>query len=432
MATTKTKKRWKRTRQTLTSTDFGLPNGIKPSQSYLGPVVSWDDTVSYGDGYPDWKQRIKEVRNATTTLVGSRSVLRLRPFEYTYSVPEYRYHVSGTTRYNGVPSSVSTSLEAQALAECKQKFAAKARDKLRTFGGGVAAAELYETVRMLASPTKRLRKEVDSLLQQLLQIKKQERRLVRGVLQSPRGNGRTLLEGRHLTSVRNAIADTWLEWSFGVKPLLSDIQDAYKALQQIQNGERRESIKIKATVEKKSHVFGTTPVSPDLIPGIPHYMRGYEDDISTCQVTIRAAWRLDGAGDIPIPTIVGVDLSSLAPTVWEAIPWSFLVDYFTDVGSAIDACSVRLVNFGWCNYTVRNSREYRLGRLHALHVQGASVTVFCPFGYVASGRKYTVTRHRDLPEISPYIPNLQLPGLGSPKWLNIAALLNGIAALKRG
>lgn len=57
---------------------------------------------------------------------------------------------------------------------------------------------------------------------------------------------------------------------------------------------------------------------------------------------------------------LGLDLSSFAPTVWEVIPYSFVADYFTNIGDMIDAASFPRSTLSWVAKTIVLTKERKL------------------------------------------------------------------------
>jgi hypothetical protein len=108
------------------------------------------------------------------------------------------------------------------------------------------------------------------------------------------------------------------------------------------------------------------------------------------------------------------------PTAWELIPYSFLVDYFTNISTIIDAWSFINGNLAWAYKTERS--EIRT------HNKFAGLSVDSP-GKIASfnvGDTVWVERTVQRRNLSSLIPNFgfRLPGFGSRKALNIATLVH--------
>jgi hypothetical protein len=125
--------------------------------------------------------------------------------------------------------------------------------------------------------------------------------------------------------------------------------------------------------------------------------------------------------------LLGYDPASFLPTVWELIPYSFLIDYFTNIGEIIEGWSSLLTRLAWCNRTVRRSYVRTLSS----HADLSSIQKFNPsvnsVSFVPS--EGVITKSHVLREKfeGTRVPDfvLKVPGMGSLKWLNIAALIAG-------
>lgn len=399
-----------------TSYDQRIPGSeLKWTRQYQADVLRVASKTT-GDNIPDFRAKISRGDNATTSLVGRQYRLRRDLVSASGFIPaagpgrpyEAAFSLSGKPTHPFFPpNSVDETLVAKATSAAQTAFAKQVRKKTQNFSGGVFAGELMETVRMLASPAKGLRKEVGNLLDVARRNKKLD---------------------RNLASTRRFVADTWLEWSFGVKPLINDVNDAANAFERMSNGRCIDLIRCTATGTAEG--FLDDGLYEWAVPsGSPFTMRSRADRTDRCEVTYRGAIRSSNpSGEMPLPVQFGLDLSSVLPTAWELIPWSFFVDYFTNVGDAIDAWSMRFIHFSWINRTVRNSRDLRAVSMHI--VAPSNYVLTGVRGGRVSGKTTTVDRQVTTNEFSPDLM-LRLPGFGT-KWINIAALLNGIADLKRG
>jgi hypothetical protein len=126
------------------------------------------------------------------------------------------------------------------------------------------------------------------------------------------------------------------------------------------------------------------------------------------------------------PEQLGLSWSNLLPTVWELIPYSFLVDYFTNVGSVIDGISTGVVSLAWgCRSEVRESLSRistELARVSLDTNPGQGRWSGNVHGAGLIGQNRYVNR-QSVNVISLGIGDFQfkLPGV-STKWLNIGAL----------
>jgi hypothetical protein len=116
---------------------------------------------------------------------------------------------------------------------------------------------------------------------------------------------------------------------------------------------------------------------------------------------------------------LGFTLSEFVPTVWELIPYSFLVDYFTNFGEVVSAVSYPRSNFRWImKWTITDRKD----ELLAPWMEPGSN----PLGKnKAIGDPCSVVTRQIVraPYYGSLIPDFrfEIPGL-SMKWLNLAAL----------
>jgi hypothetical protein len=133
----------------------------------------------------------------------------------------------------------------------------------------------------------------------------------------------------------------WLENSFGWQPLLNDISDAYKAYKRFTTPVH--TVKISAGAKKRWDLsstlsgFGKTGATAQLDQGC--YFRNrrsvyFESHIVRYKGALRARLDCPQWGDT---SLFGFNPKEFIPAAWELLPWSFLVDYFTNIGDILDA-----------------------------------------------------------------------------------------------
>jgi hypothetical protein len=129
------------------------------------------------------------------------------------------------------------------------------------------------------------------------------------------------------------------------------------------------------------------------------------------------------------PALLGFDLASWAPTAWELIPYSFLIDYFSNIGDIILGWSSLGTKFSWVNKTtVRYYEKISMTQPHPQWQKAGTdwdsgaieILSYAPAKVVIQKRSVSRNKYEGL-----LIPDLdfEIPGLGSLKWLNIAALI---------
>lgn len=281
------------------------------------------------------------------------------------------------------------------------KFLQKCRSSQRLFQGGVFLGELRETLNMIARPGAALRQGIGAYL---AEAKKVARR-------------------NHYTDRGRLLTKTWLEYSYGWRPLFRDIDAGMEAL---------------ATV---NHTI------PDIVVGLardtvanPPYYRTTGGGGS---VLGTALFREQWTGSVRYLGCVawesknkarewespkwGLTLSDFVPTVWNLIPYSFIVDYFSNVGDVLDASSYGKVNLRWGVKSVRLNSSVQMGRqLTSFNGLGPTespigASINCTLSQLA---KWSFQRTL-LDSVSVGLNDLQLkvPGVGDwRKWANLAAL----------
>lgn len=362
--------------------------------------------VKSGGSNPHWKDQIRSVTQAgtgyarQTTLGGFVSGKVSGTFHPAGTYDERRdYHeLSGQFQVGpGVPDlpDIST-LQIQA----KLKFIQKARSMIRLFQGGVFLGELRETLQMIIRPASALRRRVSLYSSSAKKAFRRER--------TPPSRAR-------------ALSGTWLEHSYGWRPFFRDIDEGMEALSDTnhlvpQILAATESDVWKSASQDVSFSGPGVFISGDLVFQPEH----------TGRVRYLGCVAWESLPPRDWQSKWGVTLSDFAPTVWELIPYSFLVDYFSNVGAVIDASSFGTVSLRWgiCS-AVAESRIY----LTKQSARWNSSSVSEPASASASLGLSPLSQwrfNRSLVEkLEAGIADVrgQMPGVGDwRKWANMAAL----------
>jgi hypothetical protein len=301
---------------------------------------------------------------------------------------------------SGDPSSIS---ETKADAEAAGRFHRNLRSKLTAFEGGVFVGELAQTLSMIRNPAKGLRGLVDEFRTAASAVR---RRALR-----PRGSTIDFVK-----SVNGHLADLWLEYQFGWKPLLHDIDGGCHALALINTGQSLHTGRITA-----SYTDLSSP-STSVVPNSESFANWIYTltSINNCLVVYRGAIRADALDPkLMEARLLGFDPSSFLPTAWELVPYSFLIDYFSNIGDIILGWSQIGVQLSWSNKTVKKFiAQTTVSSPHP----GQTPTSFSPAKFVTT--KSVVSRQKYEGVSTPGF-TLRVPGSGSLRWLNIAALIAG-------
>lgn len=412
MANKSTKQSWRpRTvgRKTVIAT------GVETVTSFSREIVA-TDTVSTGPNLHDWFQRIVDGRDATTSLTGTR-------YSYRSGIAEWRadsasptvtenYFVQGDIWKNELspPTTYDGALAAKALSECQIKFTKKVRSRTQGWAGGVFAGELVTTARMLASPARALHETLPDLVRRAKFLRKD----------SIRASTKSLRRAL----ARNA-RDLWLTYSFGVKPLLGDIEDAAVAFDRLATGRS----------QRDKLVITSSSVASSLISGNPHATYAAHENFPTGfnstlirrdSVSARLRGRVlsrNPSGEMPAMVHLGLDISSVLPTGWELVPYSFLIDYFSNLGDVLDAWSIRFIEFAFLVQTLKSVGSRSFENTNCASINKAGTGRFYSVNVIRrpSARLIRVERKSVQPIFSPQVA-VKLPGFPSTKWINMAAL----------
>ncbi len=380
--------------------------------------MKWTNSVLYSPNIVGWKGLIAAGIGVSTSMDGVRGSYRqghgtATTNWYTHQTQNgsYESYASGALHqqslYNpyALPSGGLTSPVNEARSRAQIDFTKHFRKKTQTFSSGIFMGELGEAVRMLASPAKAVREGITTLWKDAKRIH--------------RGRGVT---SKSIRAYQDAIAGAWLEWVYGVKPSIHDLDDACRSFRQMAQGRTFDIIRING--------FGGSVVASEgfetFSPGTPGFSANANWRCSSTvkklvTVDIKGAWKnRNPNSDMPLPMIFGTGIMDIVPTAYELMPWSFFLDYFTNLGGVLDAWQMRFVEFAWLNETVRQEHEMIIRSPGNFHDTLNEVDYKCSMT-ATHVKRWDVSRAKIDSRFSPIIL-VKAPGLGDTKWLNIAAL----------
>lgn len=382
--------------------------GIKQSTSYisydatrkLGSVITPDTQRvelkewREGNESPRWKTIINEGGNATTVLDAYRETASNSAGFWTGTQDGTTICESkkqGILGYKPVAQTVPDSLVAKAKADATAKAYKIINKMLSTFSGQIFAGELKETKNLLLNPFK-----------QSVEL------------------ARALVRARN---VGKEAAESWLQFQFGIKPLLSDIDAICTLLNE----------EVERVHRLGFRTYGAADSSTSSLSSSMQDIYGFYQDVETreslkAEHIIRFAISrafLDSANKHRTDWRASFNsLADVPMTAWELTPWSFLADYFVNISDIIQAAVTVTSGLTYMsNSTIRTYEYTQTGS--TMKVRSARWIVTANVPRVFTYQKRSV--HRDGAPLG--IPPLvfSLPG-DNIKYLNIAAL---IASFKR-
>lgn len=411
-----------------------VQNGVQIYSSQQFRTLSGTRT---GENVADWRKKIKRGESAASPY----SLDMYRYLERTPGEASAVYnpvpvpndpHNQITQYWSGFGSAPPATLshisgnhneaEAMALSQLYRKI----DSELSALNSAAVVAEFGDVIRQFGHPFKAIVRLTERRINLLAKARK----------------GLSGTEAQKRQKFEKIVADTYLEYAFGLAPLISDTRKIAEALSkfnhessdEFQNDEftghfpRRSKVtgsgtttKVTSTVDDPSIISSSYLVYKTTTRKVTEYRVRYTVGLNSSQV---AAYGTNAR----LIQILGFDPAKWVPAVWEAVPWSFLVDYFSNVGDILQAGATNTSGVTWISKAVTTRTT-----LHAYSIIDSTLTYnrIMAFGAYSgggggSGGSYVLLRTtfvRTVPaQLS--IPSLTvtLP-VDAVKYVNMAALL---------
>lgn len=317
-----------------------------PSHNFvttLGGAVTLCVRTRTGESVKDYKTLIKQQKNATSNMSGTFDTLDLtsahRTFKHrflnfgqitpdptdVYEVKQIgvlgpNYAFQNPTIGLGVASNRATIA-----------FLKNARKVQSEFSSPIFLGELKETLQMIRRPAQGLRNLLGNYLNGVKKAKKK----------SPK-------------EWKKNLSSLWLEGTFGWKPLASDIQDGYKAYANLVSQHDNEQRLVSGYGIEEQEVPAGTFMNQPMFFGSGGFTPGYVNKITKDKAVVKITGVVVRRVDATLRdklARVGFNAEEFVPTVWELLPWSFLIDYFSNIGDVLEANAFNRADLGWVNNT---------------------------------------------------------------------------------
>lgn len=334
---------------------------LDPANATMSKIFKLTRTRT-GQGVANWKQKIEEHQSATSPLTAIKDSVDIAgrindSLVYYYDKihgwggDRQEEEVKGDVSVYEISPNVTSdaSLDNSVDGKASNKFLSEARRLTTMMDGGTFLGELKQTLRMLRHPAEALSRSIDDYYKALSKRKRDEvrRRRRKGLPELPK-------DSPHWEWWK-AIPDLWLEHSFGWKPLMMDIEDAFSALNSLSEQQSVRHLSKAAQGSKLRSQSTATATGYGYGTGITRLKRNVSSR-AVVQTTVRYR------GDVVAQAATtfadkaarwGFTPSQFVPTAWELLPWSFLVDYFATIGDYLDASFTNTSDLKWTCRTIR-------------------------------------------------------------------------------
>jgi hypothetical protein len=378
-------------------------------------TISWANQI-LGDKLPTWRSRIATGADATTAMTATQVTAQPKFYQLSLSSKSVSGHPRNYSELNWVggfllasipPAGSSTqSFRDHVRNRALRSFISRAQEVRSSIEGGQSLGEWKQTIGAITNPLGAMRRFV---FDHVSVSKKRYRRTLNR--SGPKAAAKLL-------------GDTYLEFQFGWLPLAKDVGAAIGGLMTRYDQPDEVIVKGQATDSYDS--------STSIQDVVNHWAVQVCRDVqtySTYSVRYRASIRTGAVEGVKRRTqVLGLTPDRFVPTVWELIPYSFVVDYFVNIGDIIESYAFQRSSIAWGHQTVRDIATRKYGPLR--HYFTDSVTYPTTrqllkadvYGGDATMERKTVTR-TPIGQVS-LIPTLEFTfPIRTRPWLNMAALL---------
>lgn len=346
---------------------------------------------------PFYRQQILNRVDATTPLTASSETIKLSDgyIQFTENSSVYNSSTRGGYQYSNLKGAVTGNLGdtlSYANAKAAQDYYKQLNNIRRSLSGQQLIGEFHQTIDLLKHPFR----EGINLLQSFLSVRKKDRKT-----------------GKK----SSAIGSQWLQVRFGLLPLVSDIDGLLSALSKTFQKEDVRSYK----------AFGKAELS-EVTPGYVSDIYGFNVHGERIRVQRSKVYysfgylhHLMSDSDAKLNDLHEsfANMRDIPATLWEVMPWSWLVDYFVNVGSIIEAVCTSESNVVYVSKSVITEQSVTFQYTQPVPVASRFVLQeFRPM--IGTYQSRTVSRTSGPVGIPPLVFNLPRNKI---QLMNIAAIL---------
>jgi len=376
-----------------------------PHKGQVDHSIKAVESVTLGASSRNWRKAIAAGSNAGSTLSGTRFAAVPHHGGYYYKLLDVGSccsygAASGAFGYESFPT-VSSVASSTAAAIASEKLLGSYIAGRNSWRGGNFLAEFSETVHMLRHP-------IESIFGHTTHFVKSVHAI------------------RHLksrSSYGHKLGSLWLSFVFGWKPLFDDIHDANVSINKLADPSNHDSYRISGSgsVQTSAAAAGGA-----LSLGVSNFTVYDRTLVSTWDQKYYGAIRARPESFATVAETFGISGYDIVPAVWEAVPWSFFVDYFLNVQQVLDSWRFATADLAWLMGGYKNTVTMIAGDSYKRADLDETKVLCLPS--ISGGKSRSIYKSR-APLISLPYPGFRfkIPGIGSLKWANTAALVAQIA-----
>lgn len=321
------------------------PNRIFiPFASFNGTTTNWSGTkdftindVKTGEKVDKWREKIAKglVASSPYTREVHKFVFGVARSDKSITYQSSWPATKVTNTFEGYPAArlygaaplphLSTSTSA-ARSEALSKLYKKIESDRSELNSTAVLAEMGDVLRQFGRPFGSI---VEAFIRHENRLIYERRRLV----------GSKTWKDEKFSQIA---ANTWLETSFGLLPLISDAEDIAKAFGRFEyeleeTPRLRSRMRTRAQVTKKTVVLDTITNATPM--GIGFRTTLIKETVSKAQYTIGLGGeiRADFGSNGRLLELLGFEARNIPLAIWEFTPWSWLVDYGLNVQNILQA-----------------------------------------------------------------------------------------------
>jgi hypothetical protein len=316
---------------------FGYtPPGVTETRDYYSEVDQGKTQGGAKD--PSWRDKVARGDNASNNydvmiryLTPGGISVSASPASPGDSV-SFTGYITGMEPYTTFDSALANKLVGQATIR------ALARSR-SGFSAGTMLGELGEAINMVRHP---------ALAMQRL-VKDYSQRAQAHRFEYIRRNMTPEQQVTWLRKHSKVLPDLYLELQYGWKPLAQDVESAIDAASRAANNPKK--VRFNGTASQTITLPNVNVASYNNFPSSAYRLK--VDRVVVAEYSAKVAGSASIKLGFGMPAFqAGSTIPDIVPTLWNLCPWSFLIDYFSNVGQVLEAhatASLLKVNYGYTN-----------------------------------------------------------------------------------